>query len=82
MILAFVGSSPATAVTTLKGGEDMLVSEAAKKMGMNTQCLRLALQQGKFPFGQAIKSSENRYVYYINEERLEKYLRGDDMTVR
>lgn len=55
----------------------MLVSEAAKKLGMNTQTLRLALRQGKFPFGEAVKTSENRYVYYINETRLEKYLKGE-----
>lgn len=50
--------------------------EAAKKLGMNTQTLRLALQQRLFPFGVAVKTSENRYTYYINEKRLEKYLEG------
>ena len=56
----------------------MLVSEAAKLLGMNTQTLRLALQQGLFPFGVAIKTSENRYTYYINETRLQCYLEGRD----
>ena len=55
----------------------MLVSEAAKLMGMNTQTLRLALQQGKFPFGEAILTSEKRYTYYISRERLNKYLKGE-----
>ena len=55
----------------------MLVSEAAKKLGMNTQTLRLALQQRLFPFGEAVKTSDNRYTYYINEKRLEKYLKGE-----
>lgn len=54
----------------------MLVSEAASKLGMNTQTLRLALQQQLFPFGVAVKTSENRYTYYINENRLERYLEG------
>ena len=54
----------------------MLVSDAAKQLGMNTQTLRLALQQGKFPFGVAVKTSENRYTYKIFEKRLEKYLEG------
>jgi hypothetical protein len=54
----------------------MLVSEAAKKLGMNTQTLRLALQQRLFPFGVAVKTSENRYTYKIFPERLEKYLEG------
>lgn len=57
----------------------ILVSEAAKKMGLSTQTLRVALQQNLFPFGKAILTSANRYTYYINEERLEKYLKGDDM---
>ena len=56
----------------------MLPQEAAKKLGMNTQTLRLALQQGLFPFGVAIKTSENRYTYYINETRLQCYLEGRD----
>jgi hypothetical protein len=56
----------------------MLVSEAAKKLGMNTQTLRLALQQQLFPFGVAVKTSENRYTYKIFANRLEKYLDGRD----
>lgn len=56
----------------------MLVSEAAKKLGMNTQTLRLALQQGRFNFGTAVKTSENRWTYYINPKRLEMYLEGTD----
>jgi hypothetical protein len=59
----------------------MLVSEAAKKIGMNTQTLRLALQQRLFPFGVAVKTSENRWTYYINETRLEQYLEGMDSNV-
>jgi hypothetical protein len=57
-------------------GERMLVSDAAKLLGMNTQTLRLALQQGLFDFGVAIRTSENRYTYYINKTRLTKYLEG------
>ena len=56
----------------------MLVSEAAKKLDMNPQTLRLALQQGLFPFGVAVKTSENRYTYKIFTKRLEKYLEGSD----
>ena len=56
----------------------MLGSEAAKKLDMNPQTLRLALQQGLFPFGVAVKTSENRYTYKIFTNRLEKYLEGVD----
>jgi len=54
----------------------MLVSEAAKKLGMSTQTLRLALRQNKFPFGIAVKTSENRWTYYINPKRLNDWLEG------
>lgn len=46
--------------------------------GMNTQTLRLALQQGLFDFGVAVKTSPNRYTYYINKGRLESYLGGKE----
>jgi hypothetical protein len=59
----------------------MLVEEAAKRLEMNPQTLRLALQQGLFPFGVAVKTSENRYTYKIFENRLEKYLEGGDYDV-
>lgn len=55
----------------------MLVSEASKQLGMNTQTLRLGLQQRAFPFGTAIKTSENRYTYHINPKALERYLEGE-----
>lgn len=60
----------------------MLVSEAAKRLGMGTQTLRLGLRQRLFPFGEAILTSEKRYTYYISEERLERYLKGEDLRDR
>lgn len=57
-------------------GGSMLVEEAAKKLNISTQTLRLGLQQNKFPFGTAVKTSPRRYTYYINETALEKYLKG------
>lgn len=55
----------------------MLVSEAAKKLGMSTQTLRLGLQQSLFPFGVAIRTSPNRWTYHINKSALERYLKGE-----
>lgn len=54
----------------------MLVSDAARLLEMNPQILRLALQQKKFSFGVAIRTSPNRYTYYINERLLDQYLKG------
>ena len=75
-----VGSNPTTQTIFTKVGDRMRVSDAAKHLGMNTQTLRLALQQNKFPFGTAVKTSENRYTYYVNAERLKKYLEGASIT--
>lgn len=47
-------------------------------MNLPIQTLRLGLQQDKFPFGTAIRTSEKRYVYWVSEKRLEKYLEGVD----
>ena len=65
----------------------MLVSEAAKQLGISTQTLRLGLQQGKFPFGEAIlttkvndsKTGSGRHTYIIIEERLKAYLEAKDL---
>lgn len=56
----------------------MLVENAAKRLGMSPQTLRLALQQRLFPFGEAVKTSEHRYTYFICEERLNAYLEARD----
>lgn len=73
------GSIPPTStINNMKVGESMQVKEAAEKLGMNTQTLRLALQQKLFPFGVAVKTSKNRFTYYVNPNRLEKYLEGVD----
>ena len=60
----------------------MIVEHAAKKLQMNPQTLRLALQQRLFPFGVAVKTSENRFTYKIFETRLEKYLEGVDYETK
>lgn len=50
------------------------IKEAATRLGIPEQCLRVGLQQDKFPFGHAIKTSENRYTYYIHRGRLYEYI--------
>lgn len=53
--------------------EKLSVVEAAAIMDVDPQFLRLALQQGKFPFGTAVKM-EKRWAYYINKKRFYDYL--------
>lgn len=52
--------------------ERMTTDEAAKLMGVNHHTVKKGLQQGLFPWGYAIKTSENRYVYFINKMRFMK----------
>ena len=54
------------------------VDEAARRMGVTPQFLRLGLRAGKFPFGTAVQMP-GRWSYYINATRLERYLAGTDM---
>lgn len=58
----------------------MLVSDAARRMGVSTQTLRLGLRQRLFPFGEAILTSEHRYTYFISDERFERYMKGADLN--
>lgn len=52
----------------------LTVKQAAALMGVTPQFLRLGLQQGRFPFGVAIKMK--RWAYYINASRFYDYLAG------
>lgn len=45
------------------------VAVAAKMLRMNHNTVRKGLQQGVFPWGYAIKTSEKRWVYFINAAR-------------
>ena len=45
------------------------MEKAAKLLQMNHNTVRKGLQQGVFPWGYAIKTSENRWCYFINAKR-------------
>ena len=51
----------------------LTVTEAARIMDVDPQFLRLALQQGRFPFGVAVKCRK-RYAYYVNKQKFESYI--------
>lgn len=51
------------------GVQTLDVMVAAKLMHMNHNTVRKGLQQGVFPWGYAIRTSENRWVYFINAVR-------------
>jgi hypothetical protein len=55
------------------------VKEAASRLGLPEQTLRVWLASGKCPFGMVIlagKGKGGRKTYYINGERLNNYLNG------
>lgn len=47
----------------------LTVAYVAKKLGMGQATVRIGLQQGVFPWGYAIKTSENRWAYWISAPR-------------
>lgn len=47
----------------------LLPEEAAALMGLGKETVRLGLQQGVFPWGYAVKTSEHRWSYFINAKR-------------
>lgn len=46
------------------------LAETARFMGVGTETMALGLQQGVFPWGYAVKLSNNRYNYIINKRKL------------
>lgn len=56
--------------------ELITIKEAAEKLNITENGLRLGLQQQLFPFGVAVKQSKE-YSYYVFKKRLEKYLDGE-----
>ena len=55
------------------------VNEAARRMGVTPQFLRLGLRAGKFPFGTAVKMS-SEWTYYISRTRFELWMAGRDIA--
>jgi hypothetical protein len=53
------------------------INDAAEIMEVTPQFLRIALQQGKFPFGVGVEMSQ--WAYYINSDRFIYYMRCDKL---
>ncbi|CAK7008603.1 MAG: hypothetical protein ENTB_01368 [Enterocloster aldenensis] len=50
----------------------LLPEEVAPFLGMDKGTVRKGLQQGVFPWGYGIHTSENRWSYFINKKRFEE----------
>ena len=56
------------------------IEDAAKKLDLPPQALREWIKRGTCSFGEIVhdkKSRNGRRTYYINSERLERYLKGE-----
>lgn len=51
------------------------VPQAAEIMAVTPQFLRLAIMEGRFPFGVGVKMEQN--AFYINTCRFIKYMRAE-----
>ena len=61
-----------TAPPTNQHRPALAVKDVARVLGVTPQFLRLGLQQGRFPFGTAVKF--RRWAYYINSDRFYAYV--------
>jgi hypothetical protein len=50
------------------------IKKAAELLNCSEQFLRVALQQGKLPFGTAVKMSKRNYTYYINPNQFYEFI--------
>lgn len=64
----------------VKTRENLTIPEAAAIMGVSPQFLRAALQQERFPFGVAVKMTQNEF--YINPIRFVLYMEGADLKYK
>lgn len=51
----------------------MKVKEAAQKLGKSEQFVRLGLQNGRLPFGTAVKISSKRWNYHVSDKLFNEY---------
>ena len=68
-----------TAPPTNQHRPALAVKDVARVLGVTPQFLRLGLQQGRFPFGTAVKF--RRWSYYINSDRFYAYVKEVDRLI-
>lgn len=49
------------------------VAEAARRLGVSQQFIRIGLQRKILPFGHAVKMSD-RFTYHLSEKLLNEYI--------
>lgn len=57
-------------------------AEAAKRMGVSAEFVRVGLQTGRLPIGTAFrKPGSSIYRYYISEKLLEEFIGKEEQNV-
>lgn len=52
----------------------MSVAEAAERMGVSRQFVRVGLQKGIFPWGYAVQISAGRFTYFISRQKFSEFV--------
>lgn len=65
------GAAPEVVKPSIK---KISVKEAARCMGKSDQFVRIGLQRGLLPFGNAVPGSGNNWNYYINPTKFRDYV--------
>lgn len=58
----------------------LTIEEASELLNISKQSLRLWLQSGHCPFGDAFKGRGNNYQYIISEKRLYAWINATDIN--
>lgn len=53
------------------------VAEAARRLGVSPQCIRIGLERGTFKFGCVVRMKRNVYIIYRSAFEAETGLKGD-----
>ena len=52
----------------------LTIKEAANRLNIGLQPLRIAIQQDKYNWGVAVKVGKSKYTYILNREKFNKYM--------
>lgn len=58
----------------------MTTEQAAKKLGMPVQVLRVLMRNGKLPIG-ICRKAKKEWCYYIIDEWVERFIEGDPVRM-
>ena len=69
-----IGYGSAPPATTLPSLKKISVRDAARCLGKSDQFVRIGLQRGFLPFGNAVPGTGNNWSYYINPAKFREYV--------